>query len=697
MTNTSRPMLRYGSVPSINLPSTAFLKSLSLKINKKTKLKKTPTKCSPMHMFKKFGSFGHSPKRQTSNIFTVDKEIHDATTLSDELTGIKKLNRSLINNMLGSVIQKEATDKKGQRYEETEKSFALGLYYHSPATYRFMKSFLCLPDIRSLRRWLEGLDVSCGINQNILNILKLKFQTAPIREKLVSIIVDEMSLKQLITYNSQNDTFYGYEDFGSDIFEDLKTLKQGNQVLVVMVKSLILSLKQILGFFIVNVIICDQGSNNLKMRKLFNVTKEKPYITFNNENVFFMHDSPHLLKSVRNNLKKYTFENANELYSWKDIEDFYKVDCNNKPRLASKLKKINLDLPPFSLMSNSVSAGILTLVSFNKLSAKAAYTAKFVKFFNDLFDVFNSIKLNEPIVLKRPLTKNSLHWDFFKEALIFLSEGNLPPCIVGWQENIICVQILFKELNEKYGIEYLLMRRLTQDCIESLFSVLRAKGGNNLTPDASKIQSAIRMNMCNMLISPSNNANCEKDASEFLALTKDIKTSTITLDRPYNESEEIYNIDDYYSYVTGWVCSQLDHQPCIEKLATKNKDANTKFDLAIKEYEGCSLLYPLAKTLEFTKHVSALFHANIENLILKKKCNLKKDLTLIINHVCKRYSLSICKDFNTTFLDKFLNVSINCYVKKCNDLFNQYKCSKNKKLKKVVHVYLTNTYYKTIF
>jgi len=142
-----------------------------------------------------------------------------------------------------------------------------------------------------------------------------------------------------------------------------------------MVKSLTLSWKQILGFFIGSgsvigdrlkciveytitklnecglipkVVICDQGSNNLKMRKLFNVTKENPFITYNNENVFFMHDSPTFtFKPVRNNLKKYAFEN----------------------------------------------------------------------------------------------------------------------------ENIICVQMLFKELNEKYDIEYLLMRRLTQDCIESLFSV----------------------------------------------------------------------------------------------------------------------------------------------------------------------------------------------------------------------------------
>lgn len=98
--------------------------------------------------------------------------------------------------------------------------------------------------------------------------------------------------------------------------------------------------------------------------------------------------------------------------------------------------------------------------------------------------------------------------------------GSLPSCIIGWQENIIYVQMLFKKLNEKYGIEYLLMRRLTQDCIESLFSVLRAKGGNNLTPDASKIQSAIRINMCNMIISPSNNANCEKNASEIFGFIK---------------------------------------------------------------------------------------------------------------------------------------------------------------------------------
>jgi len=44
--------------------------------------------------------------------------------------------------------------------------------------------------------------VFCGINQNILNILKLNFQTASIREKLVSIIIDELSLKVFKTIDN---------------------------------------------------------------------------------------------------------------------------------------------------------------------------------------------------------------------------------------------------------------------------------------------------------------------------------------------------------------------------------------------------------------------------------------------------------------------------------------------------------------
>lgn len=41
---------------------------------------------------------------------------------------------------------------------------------------------------------------------------------------------------------------------------------------------------------------------------------------------------------------------GHESYCWKDIEDFYNIDSKIKPRLASKLEKIHIELPPFSPM-----------------------------------------------------------------------------------------------------------------------------------------------------------------------------------------------------------------------------------------------------------------------------------------------------------------------------------------------------------
>lgn len=116
-----------------------------------------------------------------------------------------------------------------------------------------------------------------------------------------------------------------------------------------MIKGIKYSWKQLIGYFFTNgpisgnklktiiidiiiklkstglipkVIICDQGTNNQQLRKLLKVTSEEPFITFEGEKIFFIYDTPHLLKSVRNNLKKYNFSYENELYSWNDIVKF---------------------------------------------------------------------------------------------------------------------------------------------------------------------------------------------------------------------------------------------------------------------------------------------------------------------------------------------------------------------------------------
>ncbi|XP_022161765.1 uncharacterized protein LOC111027676 [Myzus persicae] len=465
-----------------------------------------------------------------------------------------------------------------------------------------------------------------------------------------------MSLKKLISYNSQNDQFSGYEDFGIDHeFVDMKMNRICDQALVVMIKGIVKPWKQILGYFfskgpvsgfrlknimtdvinkvedagfIPKVIICDQGTNNIGMRNLFGATQTQPFININDENIYFFHDSPHLIKSVRNNLKKYNFSYENDSCSWSDLADFYNLDKNKKPRLAPRLNKIHMDLPPFSPMrvclatqtlSHSVSSGMMTLISLNEMKSSAIHTARFIEFFDNLFDVFNSITHSEAKTLRKPLTKTSDHWNFLNEAEQVLGKlkvhnrtGKLPPCIE----------------------DFLLTRRLTQDCVENVFSVVRSKGGNNVTPDATKFHSAIRMCMCNTLLEPSKSGNCESecDAVQFLTKCSELKKIKIQLkligdpnDDEYSDKEDFLNshlssmnienilMENHEAcaigYVAGWVCSKLIHQECVDKLAAKSGDnfqvnlENTHIEM--KSYQNANLLYPFKNTLEFAKKVTS--------------------------------------------------------------------------------------------
>jgi len=83
---------------------------------------------------------------------------------------------------------------------------------------------------------------------------------------------------------------------------------------------------------------------------------------------------------------------------------------------------------------------------------------------------------------------------------IYNKSGKQQLCITDWLENINSLKLLFKELNECYDVDFLLTKRLTQDCIVNIFSVYRSKGGNNINPDASKFNSSMRLLVCNRFL-----------------------------------------------------------------------------------------------------------------------------------------------------------------------------------------------------
>lgn len=281
--------------------------------------------------------------------------------------------------------------------------------------------------------------------------------------------------------------------------------------------------------------------------------------------------------------------------------------------------------------------------------------------------------------------------------------------------------MLFKELNECYDVDFLLTRRLTQDCIENVFSVVRSKGGNNVNPDASKFNSSMRMLICNHLLTPSKGGNCEIDASQFLTKLHEIKMVDLKMKTTVNETHQVNDkknenyihslmdnllsptniqsilMDEHNSsavaYVTGWVCSTLEHSECIDKIAKrKSKDYSVTYSqdnifIDIKSYENSDMLYPLDATIDYSKRITSLFNSNIEQLLLESKTNIKSRMIKLIEIVCIR-TLHICQTCKSKFIEKLLNVLINAYVKHFNNTTVQhYKVkTKNNKLKKIAHL-----------
>lgn len=158
-----------------------------------------------------------------------------------------KMNK-ICSQFIRSLYRLMMRHKKGRRYENSDKEFALALYYCSTKSYVLLQKFFCLPSINSLRSWLNNLHVACGINLLVLQLLKIKSEKLRREEKVISLIFDEMSLQEHLNYDARTDIFEGFEDFGNNRATSSRQLC--NQAMAVIIKGLYLDFKQVIGYFL---------------------------------------------------------------------------------------------------------------------------------------------------------------------------------------------------------------------------------------------------------------------------------------------------------------------------------------------------------------------------------------------------------------------------------------------------------------
>ena len=242
----------------------------------------------------------------------LNKKLQDLTfKLTEKFKNTRSLAETIkiANATSGDLYKINKYKRKTQKYSALEKEFALSLYFCSPKAYRFCRQIFPLPCKRTIQIWLAKINIDTGFNSTLLNILEEKVKKFSEADKTCSILLDEMSIKASVKYDIHEDKVLGLENFG----EFGKGDEVGNNALVIMVKGICRKWKQPLAYFISHnatpadmlktivtsainhlfriglhptVVVCDQGSTNQQMFKLFNITPTKPFIEINENKIF---------------------------------------------------------------------------------------------------------------------------------------------------------------------------------------------------------------------------------------------------------------------------------------------------------------------------------------------------------------------------------------------------------------------------
>lgn len=201
--------------------------------------------------------------------------------------------------------------KRGMRYSKYNKMLCLGLFYRSPAAYRFLSRTFCLPSTSTLRKFISVMDVHPGFDTDFVRALQCRAKSLTALDKHVILMFDGMSLRSSLKYDSQTDRVHGFVDMRGFTPPSTSVAKSAVQFLV---RGLCTRWKHPLGYFFIGnsvpacvlqkmikdainilqsmdfhvvAVVCDQESGHRVCYRDMGVTSQKPWITVSSSGDFF--------------------------------------------------------------------------------------------------------------------------------------------------------------------------------------------------------------------------------------------------------------------------------------------------------------------------------------------------------------------------------------------------------------------------
>ena len=441
---------------------------------------------------------------------------------------------------------------KQMRYSHFQKWLAVNFMVSCSINgYKFLARIFCLPSPCTISRFLENLKSQPGIIRQNVQSVKIKVNPTHERDKLCFLLMDEMSIKEGVTYDQKTGTLYGFCDTGEQ-----RTSKLSSSVLCIMAVGVVRKWKYPIGFFFTDKVTSsefitkvvttsvammeeegfhvmgftsDQGSNFEKTFRLLGAKPSAPYVNIDDKRYFVHKDPPHLIKNARNFLEKNNVHvpGNSGTASWKDVEGLYEIDSKNTLRLCPKLTDKHIHGLKFAnkmkvklasqVLSHSVSSGLLYAKSYNLLGPHVLTTASYCKRINDIFDALNSTSCKEVVQLRRPLHMESSTINFLKESVVWLQKlernnNKRVKFISGFIQAINVVLLLNEKLTTDYEVPYLSTRNICQDPLELFFCKVRHIAKYPTSYDFAK--SYGKITAASLMMAP-RSGNCELESDHL--------------------------------------------------------------------------------------------------------------------------------------------------------------------------------------
>lgn len=256
-----------------------------------------------------------------------------------------------------------------------------------------------------------------------------------------------------------------------------------------------------------------------------------------------------MLKLARGCLGKNTIVDGDgNRIEWHYLEKLQQQQQNlsnklTKAHMQWRSRKMNVRLAAETL-SNSVADSLEFMRTVDEEFEDVGPTAKYIRIFNDVFDIMNSTsKSTNATSFKRPIDRSTYREYFLKfdEAIDYIKQlsidGELRSILksehytpfMGFINNMIN----FKHIFQKYVIEMdkleeIVTHRHCQDHLESFFGCIRSMGGFNDNPTSQQLEASYRK----LLIH--NEVVCSKKSNTIEIGTRIL---TVSSHRPAQERE----------------------------------------------------------------------------------------------------------------------------------------------------------------